>query len=172
MKCGYRQMLRDRMPLCLDLALRWCKAKERWIDLVYNTIIKRHPQQQRSRMVKVVLGIKQPMTRGQIYDQLRYSELKNVSREQVNNIPKEALFMSFWQTINYAEKLKSDDPLYDYWSAVYSWVEWFKKMYKYIENSYEISKKMGNSDAIITAKLISEYKISSKLADFLIKSFK
>lgn len=36
---GYKAMLRDRVPRTVDLALKWCKAKERWIEYVYYTYI-------------------------------------------------------------------------------------------------------------------------------------
>ena len=53
---GYRQMLCDRMPQTLDIALRWCKAKNKWVDYVYDNTIKKYPQKERSRAVKQVLG--------------------------------------------------------------------------------------------------------------------
>ena len=36
---GYKQMLRDRCPKVVDLALKWCKAKEAWLNHVYNNWI-------------------------------------------------------------------------------------------------------------------------------------
>ena len=36
---SYKEMLRDRVPLFVDLALKWCKAKEIWINHVYNNFI-------------------------------------------------------------------------------------------------------------------------------------
>lgn len=36
---GYKAMLRDRVPRTVDLALKWCKAKDRWVEYVYYTHI-------------------------------------------------------------------------------------------------------------------------------------
>jgi len=166
---GYKQMLRDRMPFNLSLALKWCRAKDRWIEHVYTTIIKRYPQEQRSRMVKVVLGIKQPMTRSEIYHHIRYSELKDVTKEQVNNIPKSALYMDFKDTIGYSNI--KDEELYDYWKKVEAWVIWFKEMYKYIENDYQIKKSQGICEPVIKAILKEKYHLDEKLAIYLINTF-
>lgn len=36
---GYREMLRDRLPKLVNYALKWCKAKERWLDHTYKSWI-------------------------------------------------------------------------------------------------------------------------------------
>lgn len=167
---GYKAMIRDRMPLTLDLALRWCKAKQRWIDYVYDKFVKKYPKERRGVIVKTLLGIKQQYKRQDIYDHMRYVKLDlSVSMEQVNNIPKDALFMSFDDTIDWYE-LDPDTSIY--WDTVSGWVKWFKESHAYIENSYQISRKLGKDDATIKASLMTEYGLESKLIDYLIKSFK
>lgn len=37
---GYKAKLRDNIPHTLNLALLWCKTKERWINHVYDNFIK------------------------------------------------------------------------------------------------------------------------------------
>lgn len=37
---GFKGMLRDQMPLMVNLALKRCKAKEKWINHTYNNFIK------------------------------------------------------------------------------------------------------------------------------------
>lgn len=32
---GYKAMIRDRCPQTVDLALKWCKAKTKWVEHVY-----------------------------------------------------------------------------------------------------------------------------------------
>ena len=32
---GYKAMIRDRVPQTVDAALKWCKAKNKWIEHVY-----------------------------------------------------------------------------------------------------------------------------------------
>lgn len=169
---GYRQMLRDRMPKILSLALMWCKAKERWIEYVYNNKVKKYDKEKRSLIVKQLLGIKQLYKRQEIYDTLRYSELVNVTREQVDNIPRSELFMKFSESINFTELYMEDPNMYLYWKSVAEWVDWFSMTYASIENTYNHSRSWKISDVEIRAILMDKYKIDGKLADYLIKSFK
>lgn len=169
---GYKAMLRDRMPLTLDLALRWCKAKQRWIDYVYDKFVKKYPKERRGVIVKTLLGIRQQYKRQDIYDHMRYVKLDlSVSMNQVNNIPKNALFMSFEDTIDW-EELSKEEGMVTYWAMVESWVQWFKESHAYIENSYQISLKSGCDEKTAKANLMAEYGLESKLTDYLIKSFK
>ena len=39
-KLGYREMLRDRCPKLVSHALKWQKAKEKWIDHTYEKFVK------------------------------------------------------------------------------------------------------------------------------------
>ena len=169
---GYKQMIRDRMPLMLDLALKWCKAKERWINYVYDNIVKKYPKDRRSIIVKQILGIKQRWKRQEIYDQLRYVEFKPVTKEQVDCIPKSELFMKFRDTINWTVLAEKDPNMYEYWQAVASWVEWFSTEHFNVESTYNLSKKWAVSEDEIKPILMSKYGIDSKFADYLIKSFK
>lgn len=55
---GYRQMLRDRCPEVVSFALKWCKAKEKWLDYVYKEqiwILK--SKKERLKQTKLLLGI-------------------------------------------------------------------------------------------------------------------
>ena len=55
---GYKGMLRDRCPLVVDYALKWQKAKERWIDHAYVGFIKFYvDNKERNHATRVVLGI-------------------------------------------------------------------------------------------------------------------
>ena len=165
-------MLRDRMPQMLDLALRWCKAKQRWIDYVYGNYVKRYPQNKRSVAVKTVLGVKQKYKRQEIYDQIRYVEMKPVTKEQVDKIPKSELYMKFSETINW-QKLSTEDPdMYAYWKNVADWVDWFSKMHIYIEATYKNSQRWKLEGDDIIPIIMSKYQIDRKLTEYLIKSFK
>lgn len=160
------------MPKILDLALRYCKAKQRWIDYVYDNIVKKSPSDKKSIAVKTVLGIKQRWKRQEIYDQIRYSELKPVTRKQVDNIPRSQLFMEFRDTINWT-KLSTEDPdMYEYWQTVAEWVDWFSKSWLSIKDTYDHSKRWMMDDCEIIPILMSKYGINRKLTEFLIKSFK
>lgn len=51
-------MLRDRVPVVIDLALRWCKAKTKWIDHVYSRFINIYClKEERYEATRIVLGI-------------------------------------------------------------------------------------------------------------------
>ena len=171
-RTSYKSMLRDRMPKMLDLALRWCKAKGRWIDYVYDNQIKKYPMEKRSVLVKTILGIKQKYKRQEIYDQIRYTEFKPVTMEQVNKIPKSELYMRFNDTIDWSRLSLEDPDMYRYWKIVADWVDWFSKSYTYIQDTYDHSQswKMDNDD--ICPILMSKYGIDRKLTEYLIKSFK
>ena len=125
-----------------------------------------------SVVVKQILGIKQQYKRQEIYDQIRYSELKPVTKEQVNRIPKSELYMKFTETIDWPKLFVEDPTMYSYWKTIAEWVDWFSKSYFYIKDTYEHSQqwKLDNDDVVPI--LMSKYNIDRKLTEFLIKSFK
>lgn len=55
---GYKAMLRDRCPKVVDCALKWQKAKERWVDHAYNGFIKIYAdKKERYHTTRIILGI-------------------------------------------------------------------------------------------------------------------
>lgn len=57
-KTGYKEMLRDRCPIVVDWALKWCKAKTRWIDHCYEKFIKIYKSNdERHEATRICLGI-------------------------------------------------------------------------------------------------------------------
>lgn len=55
---GYKAMLRDRVPLLVNLALKWCKAKECWINHVYDNFVNIYvDKEQRYEATRIVLGL-------------------------------------------------------------------------------------------------------------------
>lgn len=57
-KGGYKAMLRDRVPRTTDLALKWCKAKTKWVDYVYkNYIWFCKDNELRKQMTRNILGL-------------------------------------------------------------------------------------------------------------------
>ena len=55
---GYKGMLRDRLPKTVDIALKWCKAKERWINHTYDNFIDIFSEnKEKNNATKVILGI-------------------------------------------------------------------------------------------------------------------
>lgn len=56
---GYRQMLRDRCPKVVSFALKWCKAKEKWLDYCYkNWIWIYSSKKERYAAAKLLIGEK------------------------------------------------------------------------------------------------------------------
>ena len=55
---SYKAMLRNRVPLLVDAALKWCKAKECWINHVYDHFINIYTEKElRYEATRIVLGI-------------------------------------------------------------------------------------------------------------------
>lgn len=169
MKLGYKQMLRDRMPFVIDLALRWCNAKGRWIDHVYANTIKKYPQDKRGVIVKMVLGLKQQYTRMEIHDYFKYVKMMPVTKEMAYSIPKDDLFIRFEDTINWDA---CDDEMRTYWKTIVDWVKWFRTCHIPIKSMYENSLSFGNDEETTKLLIMSKFKINRKLTDYIINSFK
>lgn len=145
MRTGYKEMLRDRCPVVVDYALKYCKAKNRWIEHAYKSFIKFYADKhERDIATRKTLGI-------------------------VKGKPKLFDFHSTidWDNISTEEK--------EYWEYVESWVEWFRHCFSIIQNSYKISISVGESLDIFKQRLCNEtLKDSSeqqriKLSEFLLK---
>lgn len=55
---GYKGMLRDRIPQTTNYALKWQKAKERWIDHAYRSFIRIFcDKKDRDQATRIVLGL-------------------------------------------------------------------------------------------------------------------
>ena len=55
---GYIAMLRDRVPYVVNLALKWCQIKERWLKHVYDSQIGIYDSKnERYNATRIVLGI-------------------------------------------------------------------------------------------------------------------
>lgn len=55
---SYKAMLRNRVPLLIDAALKYCKAKECWINHVYDNFINVYAdKEQRYEATRIALGI-------------------------------------------------------------------------------------------------------------------
>lgn len=154
---GYKEMLRDRCPFVLNAALKWCKAKDKWIDYIYYTHVKKYPKNQRSLAVKRVLGLKNVTTRREIYDHYRYVQFnKNITWEKVLSIPNDTLKMSFGETIDYETLYQENIEEYKYWKWVERWVIWFRKNLLPIEYIYK-SGKYRKSEEDIKIEIISTF---------------
>lgn len=156
---GYKAMLRDRCPKVVDYALKWQKAKEKWVDHAYVNFIKFYcDNNERKHATRIILGI------AKFYRNFEFD--KSID----------------WDNLMPEEK--------KYWARVSSWVKWFRKKYAYMENAYQISRKVGKDEFDIKVELINgylstllpsetmteeekqaKYKYVDNLVDFLIKCF-
>ena len=138
-KLGYREMLRDRCPKVIDYALKWQKAKEKWIEHAYNYFVKlygdelnnkgniiRTTSQNKRHCINMLLGIKKG----------------------------KPVEFDFRKSIDW-DKLSDEDTAY--WERVYKWVNWFRTKYAYIENGYINSKKVGRDELSCKIEIINGY---------------
>lgn len=137
-------MLRDRLLPSWNLALLWCKVKERWIEKVYKDIISKTPQSLRSDMCKFVTGHKN----------------------------KDGVTCSFFSTIDPDGFLLGDDKIeYDMWRSVSKWIDWFSKNQMFIYDT--LSDILKNHDIFceIVDEMCKRYhNIDKKLIEFMIKN--
>lgn len=141
MNKGYKGMLRDRLVPSWNLALLWCKVKNRWVDTVYENVISKTPKALRPEITKFSAGLKN----------------------------KYGVVCPFMSTVDpdgwlYGENKKE----YEMWRAVYSWINWFAKNQMIFYSDYEHYSKFGYSEEEIIKKL-TKPGITEKLCKFMIK---
>ena len=126
-KLGYKKMLRDRCPKMVNYALKWRKAKEKWIDHVYSNFIGIYrDKDQRNNATRIALGIA---------EQGKYQ-------------------FEFDKTINWDDLTNEEK---EYWERISKWVKWFMKEFQCIERAYSISKQKGKDDFDIQIEIIRDY---------------
>jgi hypothetical protein len=55
---GYKEMLRDRCPKVVNYALKWQKAKTRWVDHAYTNFVRFYvDSKERYHTTRIILGI-------------------------------------------------------------------------------------------------------------------
>ena len=151
---GYRKMLSDNLPRTWDLALRWCKRKNMWIEYVYKVYIK-------------------PYNNNCMYSKSENKRRKTLAVKCI--IGRKAKFRNSikWNSflINATEKKVKQ---YDDWKKVVSWVEWFQKSHQYVENSAEIRVNIMKDSDEDAAKFINVHcnLNNMKLALFIVKNLK
>lgn len=147
------------MPRMLDLALKWRKGKESWLNHVYNNHIKVLSKEQRNARVKQCLGLRKRYDTNDMY---AYLPCYGISRRKITNFIQEVkpedlkklLTMDFHDTIKW--ELLSDEET-NYWKTTESWVRWFSSEYQFLENSYKISRQCGKNEFDIRVELINHY---------------
>lgn len=168
---GFKAMLRDRMLLTTNLALKRCKCKNAYIDYVYDRFVRCVPVERRKNVVKEILGLKVAVTSEQIRVMMwRYN--RKLTQNQINRIPVEDRCYSFEQTIDWDQLKKDDFKLFKRFEIAKSWVNWFKARFQDVENTYTIGKKTGKTDVQIKESMHHRYGIDEDTIKFLFKYFK
>lgn len=92
-------MLRDRCPKVVDYALKWQKAKEKWIDHAYANFIKFYVQKQdRYNATRIILGIAKYYKN---FDFDKSIEWENLTKEETIYWKRVSSWVR-WFTKNYA----------------------------------------------------------------------
>lgn len=141
-------MIRGRCPYVVDLALKWCQAKERWVSRVYNDNVQLYKTpKERSDAARYALGIRVDG----VQDRFIFATSINLD------------LLGFYE--NYTgEKC--------YWIWVNSWVNWFTENYKYWENAYNCDSDQARFKIKFrTAYLEYLGEDCDKLANYLLKAF-
>lgn len=139
-------MVRDRTPQTINYALKWCKAKERWVNHVYEHFINIYvDKKERKKAVHAVLGL---------------------HKGKVN--------MDFHKSIAWDHFGITKDEI-EYWQWVEGWVNWFRTIFVYIEDEHKKLLDSGTYTQerfrqILCTKYIknADESIRLKLANFII----
>lgn len=79
---GYKGMIRDRCPLLVNFALKWCKAKDLWINHVYKSFVGiAKDNAVRKELTRTVLGLNKKNRHFEFHDTIDWDNLSdNASR--------------------------------------------------------------------------------------------
>lgn len=169
---GYRGMLRDRMKEPVNLALKRCKCKDKYIEYIYRRFVANKPVELRGIAVKQILGLKAAVT----FDEIQlwaWKHGKTVTRAQLKALPSELRFFEFEDTIDW-EDLKWKNPnAHRIFKIANSWAKWFKAYLFHIHNVWKIDKEILHwQDYQIEADFKKRFKIDDETIKFLIKYLK
>jgi hypothetical protein len=110
---SYKAMLRDRLPLLINLALKWCKAKECWINHVYDNFINVFTEKdQRYEATRIVLGIS---SKYRNFDFKKTIAWENLTKEEADSWEAVRSWVTWFQ--NYAPQIKDR---YDEYKHIYN----------------------------------------------------
>lgn len=138
---GYRKMISDRLPETWDMALRYLKCRQRWIDLIYKKNLA-------------------PLNTNCMCSKKENEKMKA-------EIVKDLYKMSFWRATNIDGLLAFDGDLYTYWTAVNSWITWFSKNMQYIDSNVSTAKKLDGANEEIIKSVIRRFAQPNDLVDFI-----
>ena len=112
---GYKGMLRDRCPKVVNYALKWQKAKERWIEHAYVNFIKFYlDDKEKNRATRIVLGIAKFYRNFDFDKSIEWDNLSNEETlywKRVSSWVKwfRTMFIRIEDTYEYSKKHGKDD---------------------------------------------------------------
>lgn len=162
---GYKAMLRDRIPQTWSLALKYCKAKGKWIEYVYTRHIKPLDESCRRNKVLELCGARPFISRGNLCAMARTFGKLHPNKPDPH-VDMSKFKLKFDDTIMFKE-LDAEWKLY--WIRVSDWVNWFTTTYAYIENAY---KTWTRTDEEFERYLGAKYTVGKDLAKYLLKCLK
>lgn len=141
-KTGYKEMLRDRVPFVVDLALKWCKSKTKWVDHVYLHFVNIYKEKSlRYEATRITLGISKYEKK---FDFNKSIDWDNISEQD----------RAYWKNI---------ESWVTWFRNVYVYIESYYRSYTSVNVFKEtVKKKYLNT-------LNEEYQ--ERLCNYLIKSF-
>lgn len=144
---GYRKMISDRIPESWDMALRYCKCRQAWIDHIYNI----HVRPLNNNVMK--------------------SRAEN-EKEKARRIRKLFENKSFSSTINWNKLLQENLDEYNMWRNIDTWVSWFRSNTTYIVGSITVNYNLGVRGNDLASTIAEQFDIDIKLSTFFIKHSK
>ena len=157
--CGYKGMLRDRCPATTNYALKWQKAKERWINHTYRNFIRIFcDKEERDRVTRIILGGKN----NNDFEFKKSIDWDNLSDEERSYWERVVTWID-WFDANYSV-IKAE-----YKSSLEKGVDEFTIKVNIINN--HLSDLLPDKQAEEDEKQ-AKYEYVDKLVDYLIKCFK
>lgn len=118
MNTSYREMLRDRVPTVVSFALKWCKAKNAWIEHVYENSIGIYAEKKdRHEAARTVLGLGRLNRNFDFHYSITWDNLTDEEKDVWNAVESWVhWFEKYWLTIydsytSQTDKCKSDDEI-------------------------------------------------------------
>ena len=143
-------MISDRIPPVWDMTIRWCKCRNRFIEYVYDNVVRPyrtsavHSKKEKAKLISKQLKDKLNPKLTKFKDVLRLTMLFTYDRTEDFN----------------------------YWKVVADWNDFFATKTLYIQNSCVHLRSRGATTKEIIEEISKRYKIDSKLAEFIIKTLK
>ena len=143
-------MISDRIPSVWDMTIRWCKCRNRFIEYVYDNVVRPYKTDvMHSRKEKAKLISKQ-------------------LKDELN-----PMSTSFRETVRLTKLLtynKTED--FNYWKVVADWNDFFATRALYIKSSCIHSRSRSATTKELIVEISERYEIDPKLAEFIIKTSK